>query len=209
MIKPKLWEGQDLKGVWEVTIKIDGVRALIKDGVVTSRNGKPLHNLNGTPDGDYEIYCGDWESTITAVKTKGLGLVPPEHIYSIDPIDDRLRQLSIIDPTAEHIDLLLLIVNADGHEGLVLRQGKNWLKVKPFETYDVRITGFKMGKGRNTGRLGAFLTDMGNVGGGLTDVQREEFLEVPIGTYIEVKCWELTKAGKFRHPRFKRIRWDK
>jgi len=49
---------------------------------------------------------------------------------------------------------------------------------------------------------------MGNVGTGLTDDQRRQFWAKPPLT-IEVECMELTPDGKFRHPRFKRERFDK
>jgi DNA ligase-1 len=81
--------------------------------------------------------------------------------------------------------------------------------------------------------MGALLTPRGKVGTGFTDKQREEwyewFMTQPCGIYdeagekptrfelladgaaptIEVDCWELTKDGKFRHPRYIRLREDK
>jgi len=73
MIKAKNWSGKDLKGAWEVTIKIDGVRALLTEGVWLSRAGKPLYNLP-EPDedmaGDFEVYCGGFKETIERVRAK-------------------------------------------------------------------------------------------------------------------------------------------
>lgn len=211
MIKPKNWKGTDLRGTWHVTRKIDGVRALINDGVALSRNDKPLYNLQDIPDGDYEIFLGDWENSVSAVRTKnGASAVNVDSAYSLDPLDDRLSICELTNPTKESIQSMLLAVLESGDEGLVLRKGDKWLKVKPADNFDVKIIGLNEGKGRNAGRLGAFITDMGNVGSGLTDELREKYWdESLIGQTIEVECWELTKAGKFRHPRFKRLRWDK
>jgi len=53
---------------------------------------------------------------------------------------------------------------------------------------------------------------MGKVGVGFSDVERETWW-TPVfrrpGIIIEVECMELTPAGRFRHPRFIRIREDK
>jgi ATP-dependent DNA ligase len=74
----------------------------------------------------------------------------------------------------------------------------------------VKITGLQAGLGKHQGKLGAFLTDMGKVGTGLTDHERVLY-NTPdmIGQIIEVECMELTDDGKFRHPRFVRLRFDK
>ena len=61
--------------------------------------------------------------------------------------------------------------------------------------------------------MGALITEMGKVGTGFTDINREWWADpcrdLPVPYIIEVECMGLTKNGKFRHPRFKRIRWDK
>lgn len=209
MIKPKLWKGNDLQGTWTVSRKIDGIRALKIGKKVVSRNGKPLYNLDHLSFVDVEVFCGTWEETVSAVRTMSSTAVPKKNIYSLDPLDKRLFISDVVDPSAGSILDLLKEQVALGDEGLVLRQGDMWLKVKPFETYDVEVTGLYPGKGKHAGRLGGFYTSKGKVGTGLTDKQREEFMTVPVGTIIEVECWQLTPKGKFRHPRFKRIRWDK
>lgn len=208
MIKPKLYTNQCLLGLWRITRKIDGVRALrTKEGFV-SRSGKPLYNLNHLEGSDLEIYAGSWEKSISFVKTKDGEPVPSEYAYSLDPLDARLNLGLITNPSKDTIEKLLIEALARGDEGLVLRQNDNWLKVKPTETFDVKVTGILPGKGRNKGRVGALITPMGNVGGGLTDALREELMDAT-GLTIEVECMELTPAGKFRHPRFKRVRYDK
>ncbi len=99
---------------------------------------------------------------------------------------------------------------AKGYEGLILRQDKRWLKVKPIDTFDVEILSLIEGKGKYKGKLGALVTSLGNVGTGFTDEEREDIWENKyIGNTVEVSYMHLTEDGKFRHPRFLRIRFDK
>jgi len=51
------------------------------------------------------------------------------------------------DPKADRITRLMKQQIAKGYEGLVLRQGDVWLKVKPIETFDVPITDMMAGRG--------------------------------------------------------------
>jgi hypothetical protein len=212
MIKAKNWKGNDLKGEWEVTLKIDGVRMLRdEDGNPVSRAGKPLYNLEGIDDKitDAEIFLKDWETSVSMVRTKDGILIKNCHAYSLDPLDDRLKDGTVTDPTAEFISRRLDEANEVGYEGLILRQGDKWLKVKPSETHDVKVVNLVEGTGKYVGMLGAMVTEKGNVGTGFTDAQRKEFWVFPLNTIIEVECMSITKDGKFRHPRFKRVRWDK
>lgn len=101
-----------------------------------------------------------------------------------------------------------------GFEGLVLRQGNRWIKVKPFETHDVPITGFVEGRGQHSGMLGIVTTALGNVGSGFSEVERialwaDAQAGMLIGQIIEVSYMEFTSTGKFRHPTFIRMRPDK
>lgn len=200
--------GQSLKGVWQVSRKIDGVRALKHPTLgYISRNGKPLYNLEGCEGDDVEIFHNSWNDTISLVRTKDGEPVPQEYVYSLDPLDPRLDLGAIPNPDALDVNRMLEAALARGDEGLVLRQGRVWLKVKPQETYDVEVTGIKPGKGKYKGKIGSLITPMGCVSG-MTDEERET-LRDSIGQIIEVECMELTKNGKFRHPRFKRLRFDK
>lgn len=213
-IKPKLWKEKDLKGIWDFTLKIDGVRMLRADkGNPVSRSGKPLYNLGNISKKikDAEVYRDNWESSISLCRTSVNGTdVPQEYIYSLHPLDERLVIGTYENPTAEFIQKVMEVYVGRGYEGLVLRQGKRELKVKPKETADVRITGLKPGTGKYEGMLGAFLTEHGNVGTGLTDGQREEYNDEDlIGSVIEVEFMEMTKATKMRHPRFIRARPDR
>jgi len=118
-------------------------------------------------------------------------------------------------------------------EGIVIKDktaphGEGIFKYKRFETQEVWVTGYKEGTGRlkEMGLIGALkisqydvngkVVDCGRVGSGLNDEVRK--LINPIVRHpnhdknpliIEVKYNELTADGKFRHPRFLRIRTDK
>jgi len=216
-IKAKNWNGEDLTGVWDFSIKIDGVRAIRTEDGWVSRNNKPLYNLEHLPKHltDVEIFKNDWSTTISMVRTKDAKPVHPKYAHSLYPIDSSLLLADgpFTDPTKEFIEFVLRRTLVSGYEGLVLRQGDTWLKVKPVETYDVKVIGAKEGKGKNANKLGAFLTDMGNVGTGFTDKQRQDYWRryqhLNEDITIEVECMELTPDGKFRHPRFVRVRWDK
>ena len=221
MIKAKPWSGKDLKGTWHITIKIDGVRTLwnAETREWLSRADKPLYNLPPF-DGraDCETYCGSFKDTITRIRAKTKDRpIRPDQLYSLDPLDARLDLGNFNSPTAELISNLLREKVYLGFEGLVLRQGDVWLKVKPVETYDVPVTGIFEGEGKHKGRMGYLTTPMGDVGTGFTDEERSWWWDC-IGPYgpslphaftIEVECMKLTDDGKFRHPRFLHIRIDK
>ena len=218
MIKAKAWKENDLEGKWEFERKIDGVRMLRDDaGRPVSRNLKPLFNLDGVDSAitDAEIFTGAWETTVTAVKKQtGEPPVKEEWVYSLYPeVDKRLKLGVVTNPTAATINKMLETQVALGDEGLILRSVEDpskWLKVKTKYTADVRITGLQAGGGKYVGVLGAFMTNYGNVGTGLTDAQRAEYNNPAlIGSLIEVEYMELTNGGKFRHPRFVRFRTDK
>lgn len=221
MIKAKPWKGKDLKGTWIVTRKLDGARMLRDDaGNPVSRSGKPLYNL-GHIDAkitDAEIFHTDWETSMGLVRSSVNGSPVSEAcVYSLDPMDDRLLLGQVVNPTASSIEGLLKLQLDAGDEGLVLRQGDKWLKVKPKASADVFVTGFQAGTGKHKGRMGALLTNFGKVGTGFTDEDREYWqklfdlqgLEGIQSILIEVEYMELTPDGKFRHPRFVRIRTDK
>lgn len=204
------WDGTALEGIWTVTYKLDGVRAIIKDGIALSRSGKPLHNLQNIPDGEYEIFDTNWETSVSLVRTKEGTPVEKRQAYSLKPLDPRLILGTFHGLSKEGINDKFKQALKLGHEGLVLH-GKDGtqLKVKPKATYDTKVTGVQPGKGKHEGRLGAILTEMGKVGTGFTDEQREQLKTIEPGTVIEVEAMGLTKNNKFRHPRFVRVRFDK
>jgi ATP-dependent DNA ligase len=213
---------QELTGDWQVTLKLDGVRAIWRDEVGwLSRANKPLYNIPPWRQGnarDCEIFVGSFRDTIRATRTKfpnsSTPPIQPNHLYGLEPLDTRLRCGTLNNPTAADIRAALQFATEFGFEGLVLRQNGNWIKVKPEETHDVVITGYGEGNGRHLGRLGFVTTARGTVGSGFSDAKRE-FLwaearsERLIGQVIEVSCMEFTSNGLFRHPYFVRMRPDK
>jgi len=211
-MKFNLWNKEDLKGNWEISIKIDGVRCHNTPEGKLSRKGKPLYNIPDFSGEVAEIYCGSFKETIIKTRTFTKEFtINKEDIYELHPnLDSRLFITTVTNPTKEFILELFDKYRSEGHEGLILKQNDKRLKVKNEETYDVTVTGIFEGKGRNKGRLGGFTTELGNVGTGLTDEERVEYYSPTlIGQTIEVSCMEMTPDNKFRHPRFIRLREDK
>lgn len=219
---PRSWNQKALAGDWLATIKIDGVRAIWHDEQGwLSRANKRLYNIQpwrlGQPR-DCEVFVGSFRDTIRATRTKFLKEDTPSvaqmHLYGLEPLDHRLHWGTMTNPTPDDILAQLQRANDLGYEGLVLRQGDVWIKIKPEETHDVAITGFVEGRGKHLGRLGYVTTAKGDVGSGFTDTERE-FLwaeakaERLVGQVIEVNCQEVTPRGQFRHPSFFRMRPDK
>jgi hypothetical protein len=210
MIKPKLYTGGPLKGLWLFTRKLDGVRMLRDDqGNPVSRAGKPLHNLQEIPAHitDAEIFVDNWETSVSLVRTHEGKAVPASAAYTLDILDTRLYLFSLENPQDHIIENELIEALARGDEGLVLYQGDKALKVKPKDNYDVPVTGSTDGKGKYEGLIGALITPRGKVSG-MSDEQRKQFSE-KLPEVIEVECMGLTKNFKFRHPRFLRERFDK
>lgn len=205
----KSWDGTDLEGQWRITYKIDGVQA-ISDGKgnVVSRANKPLYNLSWLQFGTYEIYRDNWETSVSLVRSKEAKEIYAKDTYRLDVLDPRLHIGSYFNPSASRIMAIMADAVDNGYEGLVLHGLGGPLKVKPKASYDVQVTGVIPGKGKYEGMLGAFTTDLGNVGTGFTDTERRQLLHF-VPDVIEVECMGLTPAGKFRHPRFIRVRFDK
>ena len=193
-------------GEVKVTLKLDGVRVHIKNGVATSRTGKPLYNIPALEDGVYEAYIENFETTITRVRTHEGELLSTDNFYKLFPaIDPRL----ILSTNAEDIEHLFKKVTSEGGEGLVIYTPTSVYKMKKYNSMEVIIEGLQEGTNKYVGKLGAFLTSRGKVGTGFTDEQREKYFDTSlIGKPIEVGYMELTKDGKFRHPKFIKIRFD-
>ena len=219
--KPKPNKGKDLKGLWIVTLKLDGARMHRDDeGNPISRAGKPLYNLDHISKEivDAEVYEQDWPTSMSLVRSSVNGTpVDSSKVYSIEPLDPRMDLGEYSDPTHEFLQKLMEAQVALGYEGLVVRQGDNWLKYKPSDSADVYITGFQAGTGKHTGRMGALLTNYGSVGTGFDDAAREWWQKTYelqgnqwlTSQLIQVSFMEWTKGGKFRHPVFDCIRDDK
>lgn len=204
----KTYKGRILTGMWIATLKLDGVQVNVAGTMATSRTGKPLYHVptDVLADGTYECFCGNWETTVGALRTINGADLSPDMFFSLDPLSARLILGSVTTP--QDIDRWFRYALRRGYEGLVLHgPDKQMLKVKPIETHDVCVLGIIPGRGKHAGRMGALITPMGNIGTGFTDAAREECWTV--GEIIEVSAMATTKTGKLRHPKFVRRRFDK
>lgn len=125
----------------------------------------------------------------------------------------------------EEIEHFYQAIRDKGGEGVIVKDQQgiyeckrsyNWLKIKDRQTVDIPIIGFEEGTGKNKGKLGALVCDLQgvevNVGGGLSDQQREEIWKTRLANLnrlVEVEYHEKTPDGSLRHPRFIRFRDDK
>ena len=133
----------------------------------------------------------------------------------------------------ETVDIIMSMYEkaiAQGEEGLVIdiadasyvrAKGTSMFKLKPEISGDFKVIDVVEGKGKDAGRLGAFIIEykdnLVHVGSGLTDAIREEVWADPnkyIGKLIEVVYFGETQDEKtgllsIRLPRFKRFRHDK
>ncbi len=215
------WDGNDLEGEWIFSIKMDGIRLhRDKKGNVTTRNGKPVYNLpkNLKKFEVAEVCCnGNWNDTMSIVRSSKSvrRKVKCCEIYSIIPLDKRLKLGKWINPSSAEIEYQFKWARHLGHEGLVLynKQKNLYVKVKDKYTIDVEITGFVESTAKTKpNMLKEFITPMGKVGSGIPFAQCKEYWarrEELLGKQIEVEVTEITKGGKWRHPRFIRLREDK
>lgn len=118
----------------------------------------------------------------------------------------------------------------DGYEGVMLKSPEGtyqWkrvtaksqimLKLKPFDSLDLRIIGYEEGTGKLKGTLGAIIvtTDAGvsiNCGTGLSESTRNEIWNNQskyLGKIAQIKYQEITEDGSLRFPVFECIREDK
>lgn len=209
MKKFKTYGNETLHDV-TVSRKIDGVRAHNTEQGILSRKDKPLYNIEMNCD-VAEIFVKSWEDTVSLVRTRSEMPFDPSYVYELLPnLDSRLYlgTYEVLSPSMVS-DLFDKVVE-EGYEGLVLETTKWLYKVKSVENYDVPILGIVEGTGKYKGKLGAFVTERGKVGTGFSDEEREKFFTPTIiGETIEVKAMGLTPDGKFRHPRYHRMRFDK
>lgn len=102
----------------------------------------------------------------------------------------------------------------------VRKRTANMLKVKEFDTLDLKVLKVNEGTGKYVGRLGSVTVDFEgqevDIGSGFTDYDRELFWRNPnliLDKYIEVQYFEITTnqngTRSLRFPVFKRIREDK
>lgn len=143
----------------------------------------------------------------------------------------RVQLIAQFEATQEVHDAIV----AAGYEGTMIKDGTApymsgkrgwaWTKIKLVETVDTVVIGYKEGKGKFTGQVGAIVFGQYHNGqliergacSGMTDAQRaditrrqDEFL----GTVMEISFRtsmtdKKTGLPNYRHPQFERFRWDK
>jgi len=140
----------------------------------------------------------------------------------VRPILGQLYQKPTMDDAITARDKFLAL----GFEGAMYKRGAapyqfkrshDVLKIKRFDTMDVKVMDVVEGSGKYAGVLGAFVVEMPdgmryNVGTGYNDEQRAVLWkerELLIGKTIEVKFQNLTNKGRARFPVFLRLRPDK
>lgn len=117
------------------------------------------------------------------------------------------------------------------HEGIIAKdpdshytfdRDESWIKVKPEETIDLRVTTARRGDGENAQRLGRLYletkdgVEVGRVGNGFSDEEREKWDPVDgrdlAGEIVEITAEEMSVTGDdgdqygVRFPRFERLR---
>ena len=211
-----------LKGIWEVTYKIDGVRSLRGlDGRVVSRNSKPLYNLDHLEFTDAEIFRNNWETSVSLVRTQSYKEITQNDVYQLKrgELDERLIPGRFLtNPRVETREMEMEFAVNLGYEGIVLRGFSprglpQWIKVVPKKTIDIRITDFDMSDKR-AGYIKCFHTNHGNISA--TGFPIEELNEIRehgacyyIGRIAEVEFREWTPGKKMRFPAWVRWRFDK
>lgn len=136
----------------------------------------------------------------------------------------------MLTPQTEPTDEALAAFIAQGFEGGVVKtldspyasgqRGAGWTKMKPQETRDFVVTGYKPGENGFTGMVGAIEFGAYDEDGKLVEVGRCSGMDMAtrikitnnqadyIGTVIEVKHMGFMNEG-YRHPQFKKFRPDK
>lgn len=225
--KAEYWKEKDLKGVYLVTYKIDGLRVIRgNDGKIYSRNSKECkHHLERFNFQDAEFYYKDW-STSSSILRSDVEPIPirQDMFYELTQgiEDSRLVIGRLKDPNVETINSLLRQALDTNHEGIVLRRLDSnkpcWIKVVPTKFADIRINKIIEGNGKYKGIAGSIETNWGNVSSfkeqpdmGDIEFRRKIFLNQKdyIGKIIQVSYRELTEDRKLRFPSLVRIRDDK
>lgn len=230
-IKAKTYKGQKIKGMVHLTLKIDGVRILYRDGDFVTRNNKIPAGLDiALTDKakeklreykDCEVYCGDFFSSNSPLQQHNPepSCITEDHIYPLLDLDPRLDLGYFTEcPEPEYIWDLMRKANKSGYEGLVIHardKELSFYRVKPQAYADVRITSYfeQLDKNKQPKDiLGGFETNYGKVTA-FTQKQREELWRDPeshIGKMITVRYKERYHTGNFRYAvKFESFRDDK
>jgi ATP-dependent DNA ligase len=141
----------------------------------------------------------------------------------IDPtLDPERIKRSIILPAENGLKIAL----DAGLEGVVYKRRNSryenkrsgsWIKVKPQESLEARIIGFKPGESSFAGMVGAIEFEILGTGvrsraSGMTMAVRQNMTDHPdnwLGKIVEIRHHGISKDGKPRHPQFYRLRLDR
>lgn len=150
----------------------------------------------------------------------------------VNTVADRKKVIdvpgSLAEDSSEVVDLYKKYLK-HGYEGCMLKapDGKyQWkrvtlksgemIKLKPFKSEDLKVTGIYDGEGKFEGKAGGIIVDYnGNAvrcGSGFDDALRDDLSKNPnsyIGKTAEIKFFEETEDGSLRFPIFERWRDDK
>lgn len=119
-----------------------------------------------------------------------------------------------------HIQRELQRIEELGGEGLIVRnpgamykvgRSTEILKVKNYKDAEATVVAHLPGKGRNKGKLGALLVELGDgtrfrIGSGFNDTERED--PPPVGALVTFKYYGRYISGTPKFPSFLRIRKD-
>jgi DNA ligase-1 len=264
----------DLQYPLYVQAKYDGYRCVYYKGVLWTRAGNPMPNINLVDyfgnitdiqnyvfDGELYIH-GDNFQNLTKILNSEKGIIPKGlkyYIYDCMPVSDwesqktklgysdRLKLIreqvnGVLADYSKYVDAPTDLVNnsaevieiykkylKSGYEGCMLKakEGKyQWkrvslksgemIKLKPFKSVDLEVTGIFDGEGKFKGKAGGILVDYNGVtvwcGSGFDDATRDILSKEPnryIGKTAEIKYFEETEDGSLRFPIFERWREDK
>lgn len=219
-----------------------GIQDYVLDGELYI-HGEPFQDLSKVLNADevaipqklkYHIYdiipVNDWDKQSTKLsyvdRLKLLRSVVNNTIANYSKVIDAPTDL--VQDASEVVEIYKKYLKS-GYEGCMLKavEGKyQWkrttlksgemIKLKPFETLDLKVTGIFDGEGKYEGKAGGIIVDYNNtsvsVGSGFDDLTREEISKQPdkyIGKTVEIKYFEETEDGSLRFPIFIRWRDDK
>ena len=220
---------------------LSGLQDVVLDGELYA-HGIPFQDLSKTLTNEnkpisiqlkYNVYdaipTADWVKQKTTLDyTDRLKLVRS----TVNAIADYKKVIDVAadlaQNAAEVAELYKKYLNL-GYEGCMLKakDGKyQWkrvslksgemLKLKPFKSADLEVTGVYEGEGKYEGKAGGITVDYNGtsirVGSGFDDATREILSKEPskyIGKTAEIKYFEETEDGSLRFPIFERWREDK
>ncbi|MBQ7973813.1 MAG: hypothetical protein IJ295_02555 [Clostridia bacterium] len=224
-----VYDGELLLGVDESIKSADLYRMTVK---VTAKDGTKTGLVYNVFDalpktdllkGECAIPCEQRKAQLSA-ELKALSLAHVKEVPILYAGDDLKK-----------IDLLCDEYTDKGREGVMVnvadapyecKRTKNLLKVKRFNTADVRVLNWEEGTGANKGKLGAVIVEFiapdgkkytCKVGSGFEKEEREYFFADPqkiVGHIIEIGYFEVSQNQKdngysLRFPTFKCLRDDK